>query len=544
MLGYRPTKQRYALVSLLLALVVTLGILPAGFAESMIEVDAQGRWLESGGGVETSGLAVDSRGQIWTVADSGALFPIEIDGSRARLGSGYAITKDGKALSADSEDLCALSGSRFFVVTERSPRLLEINQKGELLRQWPLSLNPPGEEQTFLSEGPNTQLEGMACSGREIFFAHERPPRIFMLQIRDGGSETSRPLSLVPIDTDLGGVRNLSGLHFVRYQGTDHLLALAPDQHLLLRLTLQRAEGKVVAKTSLRAQVRFFSPDSRELCRAKPEGITIRDGKIWIISDPPLDGTYRELAPGESRERCESPGPSQKIRDNFRKRVPLLFHLPLDAILPAVPGQEKVEPKDVETTAPPREAQPQARPGAELSPTAPATGRQLEPRPDDVQGQERPYESIRQEIERAGRQGDTRALGRALAEIDREIAATTDRGATICWQLLKGSVLVDLGQTENARAIFGMIADTCPIWEAFNNVAVLEAAEGRFGPAKGNLRQAMRCAGEAEARLPQGNLRKLFAGGDGLSLILVGAAKKCVENQTPQVDCSACEVSQ
>ncbi len=158
-----------------------------------------------------------------------------------------------------------------------------------------------------------------------------------------------------------------------------------------------------------------------------------------------------------------------------------------------------------------------------------------------------PYLSIRHDIERAGRQGNIRDLERSIAEIDHALAEVTPIETTTCWQLLKGAALVEVGKSDNAKAIFGLLADTCPTWEAFNNLAVLQAADGQFGSAAANLRSAIDCAGKPTtgplaAKLPEANLRKLLAEEDQPSLILSGFANKCVKSEPPRVDCSICEV--
>lgn len=159
-------------------------------------------------------------------------------------------------------------------------------------------------------------------------------------------------------------------------------------------------------------------------------------------------------------------------------------------------------------------------------------------------GADFPYDRVRRDIESAGRQGNLKSLERSIAEIDRETAKVTPLEETACWQLLKGTALVELGHPGDAKAIFSVLADTCPIWEAFNNLAVLEAADGEFGPARENLLRALDRVGKtepAEAGLPQGNLRKVLEEQDGQLLILAGFAKECTGKPTPLADCLVSE---
>ncbi len=337
--------------SFLLALVT---LAPSTSYSAEATVDVQGQWLANAAGVETSGLAVDSDNQFWTVADGGTapLSRIIKKGKRFELGRSYAIAKGEKVLSYDFEDLCVLSNSNFLVVAERTPNegppaLLEIDREGKLIRQWPIIL---ADLKADASKKPdaNKGLEGIACSGKEVFFANEKPPQILMLKVPDGGLGKATSLKPELLYDASHDISDLSGIYFVKQEDKDYLLALAPEQHLLLRFTLGRnAEGKRSISGVQRTQLRLMAPGSdREVCRAKPEGITVANGKIWIINDPPNDPpndyAYRTLRAGELRQGCAA----HKVRRdvNFERHIPILFHLVLDDILQPKSGPAPTPP--------------------------------------------------------------------------------------------------------------------------------------------------------------------------------------------------------
>jgi hypothetical protein len=83
--------------------------------------------------------------------------------------------------------------------------------------------------------------------------------------------------------------------------------------------------------------VKFISPDSElELCWASPEGIAISDDRLWLINDPVSEAefreNYRELGFGQLRLKCEKRKGIQG--SGFENRVPMLFAIPLDCVLP------------------------------------------------------------------------------------------------------------------------------------------------------------------------------------------------------------------
>lgn len=482
--------SRRAVAVLLLSFVA--GLLPHTSFGMPVVLESRGRWLTGAAGVQTSGLTVDSDNQFWAIGDEhttlggvktdARLFEITVTDTAARLGNPHEITLGGNPILYDFEDLCAFKDSHFLVVTEASPgtpKLFDILSDGKVSQSWSIVLDP---KDVNSSGDPNKRLEGVTYSSQEVFFVYENQPQILVLPI----AQLQKDENLKPrrLNVDLSGIKNLSGLHFIREKEVEHLLALAPEQHLLLRVDLERDKtGNVIAKgRPAQSRIRFLSPDTgNELPQAKPEGITVKNGIIWIVTDPPVGA----------------------------EMIPILFNLPLSAVLSLQPP---------------------------LAPQPPLQQPHLPQPPPSSGTWGQPYDTIRHDIESAGRKGNMKSLIRSISEIDRNIARVTPIEETACWQLLKATALVEIGRTSDAKAIFGALADTCPIWEALNNFAVLEAADGEFRNAREHLRKAIDRANESqEAALPTGNFRKLETEQDEvISLTLAGSAKECSPVQRAQ----------
>lgn len=486
----------------MLLIAASLATPLASFAEHPV-VEARGRWLEGAAGVQASGLAVGSDNSLWTIGDDGTptairLFKINLTEVGAKLGIQFPIGLDGSWDLSDFEDLCRFEGSTFLAVTERTPKipqLAELTDHGTKLHSW--SINLP----THKDENDNERLEGVAWSGKEIFLAYQFPPRIYVHSVTSlDAFRKATDFRPAPLRVDLKsfGIHSLSSLSYQKDGQTEYLLALDPVNHLLLRLPLTRAaSGSADIGVPTTTKLRFLSPEPRrELCEVKPEGVTVRDGRLWIITDP--NGQEKFTKPGRG---CDEK-PSD---DHFSQRVPILFDLDLsDTLQPA----------------------PALRP-----PPAPLT---LVLSGNSSTGSSNSlYETLRRKIESAGRQGKLRELEDLIDQIDQETSRPTPREGTSCWHLLKATALVDLGRQRDAKAMFRALTDTCPLWEAFNNLAVLEAADGDFNSARLNLCEAIQRAQPEEVNLPERNLQSLHLEADQPSLILAGYAKAC-----PHADCS------
>lgn len=521
--GYGPARKNYGPSTAVLLTLVAALALPLGSSAEAPPVLAKGRWVEKADGVPTSGLTTGSEGELWTVGDletkkfqgvktAARLFQLRLDeaGPSAQLDNMVNIQSDDGPRHYDFEGVCALGDSKhLLVVTEREPEppwLLLVTKEGNEIRHWDVEL--PSEWEIDVKDARNKRLEGIACSDKKIFLAYERSktgPKILELPF-DAAKKATEPLKPSELQIDLAEIESLNGLHFLTHQGQDYLLALARDQHLIVRVALnQDAGGKATVESR---SIRFVSPDGRELCRAWPEGITVRERRIWIINDPVNDmpWTYRELGVSEERQGCEKRRRQAERGQRFVESVPMLFELALDDVMP------RQEPIPI--------------PAPESEDEAVSLGDR--------------YEEIRREVESAGRRGKTRALQRLVDEIDRVIAEPTPTEQTACWQLMKATVLVELSRHSDAKALFGVLADTCPIWEALNNLAVLEAADGEFSLAAEHLRRALDRAEASEpeeAQVARGNLRTLVSETDRPSMILAGFARECAGSRIPRADC-------
>ncbi len=175
-----------------------------------------------------------------------------------------------------------------------------------------------------------------------------------------------------------------------------------------------------------------------------------------------------------------------------------------------------------------------ALPGAAAPTPAPANG--------NGASDHATYDDIRREIERAGRTGEVGALRREVDRIDDHLETPSPTEVTACWQLMKATAFVELAREDEAYELLGLLVDTCPIWEALNNLGVLEAGAGRFSAAVQNLRLAVaeaRKAGLGEEKVPQGNLREVLSQVERPSLILAGYVRECAETAAPRAACSA-----
>lgn len=155
------------------------------------------------------------------------------------------------------------------------------------------------------------------------------------------------------------------------------------------------------------------------------------------------------------------------------------------------------------------------------------------------------YDEIRGEVHEAGLAVKVNALEDLLFEIDQIIPDTGAHEETACWLLLKGTVLAELGREDDARALFDFLADACPIWEALNNLAILEAADGEFALAREHLEQAIEAAErsgeEHEVEIARGNLRSLSD--EQPFMNLVGFAQECSAKDGHKASCSNAQAS-
>ena len=169
---------------------------------------------------------------------------------------------------------------------------------------------------------------------------------------------------------------------------------------------------------------------------------------------------------------------------------------------------------------------------------------------DPVEPERTRYDQVRRDIERAGRAGSVGDLRNLVLDIDRELEEPAPMPVTACWQHLKATALVELDRHEEAEATFRLIMDTCPVWEAENNLAVLEAAAGEFGRAQKRLDEARKKAeadtggslapGEEQRRkIPERNLANLHGEEEEPFLILTGLIGECAGKETPEAYCLA-----
>lgn len=147
------------------------------------------------------------------------------------------------------------------------------------------------------------------------------------------------------------------------------------------------------------------------------------------------------------------------------------------------------------------------------------------------------YDQIRRDIERAGRSAKQGKLRNLVLDIDEELQDPAPLQETACWEHLKATALVELGQPDDAKATFKLLVDTCPTWEALNNLAVLQAADGEYGPARTHLGLAIDRALVMEKVLPRSNLEALQADENEPFLILAGFIGECTEVPVPRADC-------
>ncbi len=148
------------------------------------------------------------------------------------------------------------------------------------------------------------------------------------------------------------------------------------------------------------------------------------------------------------------------------------------------------------------------------------------------------FEELVWEIERAGRSGDDRRLEALVRDLDAVVTEPASLAETACWRLLKATVLVELSRYRDASASLGVLADTCPIWEVLNNLAVLEARQGEYGPARARFIDAIGAASEDEKAVPRRNLKALLTGSGLPSLLLAGVPAECTAGPLPAADCT------
>ncbi len=177
-------------------------------------------------------------------------------------------------------------------------------------------------------DDPNYRMEGLAVAGPgpEIIVAFERAkdslPRLYKVVWKPG--ETSLPAAplAVPFDAlparEGKGPLNINALAYLKHAGAETLLLLARDHERLLVLDLKtRAFTRIV-------DLDFRGPDMEKLVWTSPEGLAIdaEAGIAYMISDPDSErGNYRAEGAGEAA-------------GNYADLVPLLFAVPLAAILP------------------------------------------------------------------------------------------------------------------------------------------------------------------------------------------------------------------
>ena len=111
------------------------------------------------------------------------------------------------------------------------------------------------------------------------------------------------------------------------------------------------------------------------------------------------------------------------------------------------------------------------------------------------------FDELVWQIDRAGRAADEQRLEELVRQLDAALVEPKPLAENACWQILKSTVLVELSRYRDARASLGVLAETCPVWEVLNNLAVLEAQEGAFGSAATLLGTAIETAGEDEKKI-------------------------------------------
>ncbi len=179
---------------------------------------------------------------------------------------------------------------------------------------------------------PNYRFEGIAVvgPGPELVIAYERAldelPRLlhvtWPLTHRENTlSATVMPIAFQEVPKRPGkGLLNVNGIAavFTSSPKTVHLLLIARDQERIL--VVDATAQKIVRIVT----VDFRGPDGEKLKWVSPEGIAADPtaGRVYTISDPDsISGNYRKLDDAEAQ-------------DNYGKMVPLLFTLPLGAIVP------------------------------------------------------------------------------------------------------------------------------------------------------------------------------------------------------------------
>lgn len=147
------------------------------------------------------------------------------------------------------------------------------------------------------------------------------------------------------------------------------------------------------------------------------------------------------------------------------------------------------------------------------------------------------------QIDGAGRAADERRLEALVRDIDARLVQPKSEAENACWQILESTALVELSRYRDARASLGVLANTCPVWEVLNNLAVLETLEGATGRAATLLQEAIRLADGDEKTIPQANRRALqdpvVQPGDSRlppALLLAGVPAEC--SRAVAADCA------
>ncbi|HAK95339.1 MAG TPA: hypothetical protein DCM87_10130 [Planctomycetes bacterium] len=305
-------------------------------------------------GLQTSGLAV-SGGALVAIGDQRSNFParlftIALPPRGAEPPRETRLTEDpveilpGPGLpealrrryeskpNPDFEDIAAdpaRPGVFFAVVEQDAMLLLEITRRDA---RGPAAITAIAEilapDYAPWRADLNYRMEGLAVAGPgpEIIVAFERAedslPRLYKVVWKPG--ETSLPAVplAVPFDTltprEGKGLLNINALAYLKHGGAETLLLLARDHERLLVLDLAtRAFTRIV-------DLDFRGPDMEKLVWTSPEGLAVdaEAGIAYMISDPDSErGNYRA-------------GGAADAAGNYADLVPLLFAVPLDAILP------------------------------------------------------------------------------------------------------------------------------------------------------------------------------------------------------------------